>query len=132
MSSSFDCIVIGSGPGGYLTAIRAAQLRLKTAVIENDRVGGRCTNYACIPAKPVLRAADALSEIRDAHEFGITVGDSVVDFEAVMERRHKVVSTLAGGVTWLMKKNGIIHGPPTLSEAVMEAGRAADGWLIHG
>ena len=71
--SSYDCVVIGSGPGGYVAAIRAAQLGMKTAVIEKDRVGGRCLNYACIPAKAVLRVADVLSEIREAGEFGIKV-----------------------------------------------------------
>ena len=74
--SSYDCVVIGSGPGGYVAAIRAAQLGMKTAVIEKDRVGGRCLNYACIPAKAVLRVADVLSEVRDAAEFGITVSDA--------------------------------------------------------
>ena len=68
--SSYDCIVIGSGPGGYVAAIRAAQLGKKTAVVERDKVGGRCLNYACIPAKAVLRSADLLSEIREAGDFG--------------------------------------------------------------
>ena len=63
---SFDCVVIGSGPGGYVAAIRAAQLGMATAVVEKDAVGGRCLNYACIPAKAVLRSADVLSEVRDA------------------------------------------------------------------
>ena len=71
--SSYDCIVIGSGPGGYVTAIRAAQLGMKTAVVEKDKVGGRCLNYACIPAKAVLRAADLLTEIDEAGDFGIDV-----------------------------------------------------------
>ena len=70
----FDCVVIGSGPGGYVAAIRAAQLGMRTVVIEKDQVGGRCLNYACIPAKAVLRVADVLSEVRDAGEFGIKVG----------------------------------------------------------
>ena len=64
--SSYDCIVIGSGPGGYVAAIRAAQLGMKTAVVESDEIGGRCLNYACIPAKAVLRVADVLGEIREA------------------------------------------------------------------
>ena len=68
---SYDCIVLGSGPGGYVAAIRAAQLGMKTAVVEKDRVGGRCLNYACIPAKAVLRAADVLSEVEHAKGFGI-------------------------------------------------------------
>lgn len=105
--SSYDLIVIGSGPGGYVAAIRAAQLGLKTAVVEKDVIGGRCLNVACIPAKAVLRTADVLSEVRDADEFGITVGEPTVDFGAVTERRLKVIKTLTGGVSGLFKKNGI-------------------------
>ena len=71
--SSYDCIVIGAGPGGYVAAIRAAQLGKKTAVLEKDKVGGRCLNYACIPAKAVLRSADLLSEVREAGDFGLKV-----------------------------------------------------------
>ena len=80
MPEQYDCIVIGSGPGGYVAAIRAAQLGMKTAVVEKDKVGGRCLNYACIPAKAVLRVADILSEIDDADEFGIEVAGREVDF----------------------------------------------------
>ncbi len=105
--SSYDCIVIGSGPGGYVAAIRAAQLGMNTAVIENDRVGGRCLNYACIPAKAVLRVADVLTEVREAGDFGIKVADPEVDFDAVGARREKVITTLTGGVSGLFKKNGI-------------------------
>src|SRR3954470_23140115 len=105
--SSYDCIVIGSGPGGYVAAIRAAQLGMRTAVVESDRIGGRCLNYACIPAKAVLRVADVLGEIRDAGDFGITVGAPEVDFAAVGARRQKIVKTLTGGVAGLFKKNGI-------------------------
>ena len=105
--SSYDCIVIGSGPGGYVAAIRAAQLGMKTAVVEKDVIGGRCLNYACIPAKAVLRSADILTEVREAGEFGITVGEPEVDFGAISERRKKVVQTLTGGVAGLMKKNKI-------------------------
>jgi dihydrolipoamide dehydrogenase len=105
--SSYDCIVIGSGPGGYVAAIRAAQLGLKTAVVERDKVGGRCLNYACIPAKAVLRTADILSEIDEADEFGIDVSGREVDFGKVSERRMKVISTLTGGVAGLFKKNTI-------------------------
>jgi dihydrolipoamide dehydrogenase len=117
--SAYDCVVIGSGPGGYVTAIRAAQLGMKTAVIEKDRVGGRCLNYACIPAKAVLRSADILSEVRDAGEFGITVGEPTVDFAAISARREKVVKTLTGGVSGLFKKNGIelIEGEGALASA---------------
>jgi dihydrolipoyl dehydrogenase len=105
--TSYDCVVIGSGPGGYVAAIRAAQLGMKTAVIEKDVVGGRCLNYACIPAKAVLRVADVLSEIREAGDFGIKVGEPEVDFAGVSARRQKVIKTLTGGVSGLFKKNGI-------------------------
>jgi dihydrolipoamide dehydrogenase len=123
--NSYDCIVIGSGPGGYVAAIRAAQLGKKTAVVEKDKVGGRCLNYACIPAKAVLRSADLLSEIRDSDEFGLKVSGVEVDYPAVQARREKVVSTLTSGVAGLFKKNGIelIEG-----EAVLGArGDNSDG-----
>jgi dihydrolipoamide dehydrogenase len=105
--TAYDCVVIGSGPGGYVAAIRAAQLGMKTAVIEKDEVGGRCLNYACIPAKAVLRVADVLSEIREAGDFGIKVSEPEVDFAGVSARRQKVIKTLTGGVSGLFKKNGI-------------------------
>jgi len=115
--SAYDCIVIGSGPGGYVSAIRAAQLGMKTAIVENDVIGGRCLNYACIPAKAVLRVADILSEIDEASEFGITVPERSIDFAAVGERRRKVIKTLTGGVAGLMKKNKIdvIEGTASLT-----------------
>jgi dihydrolipoamide dehydrogenase len=116
-SSSYDCVVIGSGPGGYVAAIRAAQLGKKTAVVEKDKVGGRCLNYACIPAKAVLRSADLLSEIREAEEYGLKVSGVEVDYGAVQERRQKVVSTLTGGVSGLFKKSQIdlIEGEASLT-----------------
>jgi dihydrolipoamide dehydrogenase len=104
---SYDCLVIGAGPGGYVAAIRAAQLGMKTAVAERDKLGGRCLNYACIPAKAVLRTADILSEIREAGDYGIKVAEPEIDFNGVVARRDKVVSTLTGGVAGLMKKNKI-------------------------
>jgi dihydrolipoyl dehydrogenase len=117
--TSYDCIVIGSGPGGYVAAIRAAQLGKKTVVIEKDKVGGRCLNYACIPAKAVLRSADLLSEIREAGDFGLRVAGVEVDYAAVQARREKVVGTLTGGVDGLFKKNGVevIAGEATLAPA---------------
>ncbi len=117
--SSYDCIVIGSGPGGYVAAIRAAQLGFKTAVVEKDKVGGRCLNYACIPAKAVLRSADLLSEMRESEEFGLKLSGIEVDYPAIQERRAKVVSTLTSGVGGLFKKGGIelIEGEASLSSA---------------
>src|SRR2546428_3730110 len=104
---SFDCVVIGSGRGGYVAAIRAAQLGMKTAVVEKDRVGGRCLNYACIPAKSVLRAADVLTEAEGGKDLGIEVKGISVDFLGVSKHREKVVKTLTGGVAGLFKKNKI-------------------------
>src|SRR3979490_1542892 len=116
---SYDCIVIGSGPGGLVPAVRAAQLGKKTAVVERDKVGGRCLNYACIPAKALLRSADLLSEIRDAEEFGLKVDGVEVLYAAVQARRDKVVSTLTSGVAGLFKKGGIelIEGDAALNAA---------------
>ena len=124
MPEQYDCIVIGSGPGGYVAAIRAAQLGMKTAVVEKDKVGGRCLNYACIPAKAVLRVADILSEIDEADEFGIDVPSREVDFSKVSARREKVVKTLTGGVAGLMKKNKIdvIEGEASLSDGGVKVG----------
>src|ERR1039458_3670393 len=117
--STYDCVIIGSGAGGYVAAIRAAQLGMKTAVVEKDRVGGRCLNYACIPAKAVLRVADVLSEIREAGEFGIIVSEPQVDYAGVSARREKVITTLTGGVAGLLKKNKVevIEGEATLTGA---------------
>ncbi len=115
--SSYDLVVIGSGPGGYVAAIRAAQLGMKTAVVEKDRVGGRCLNYACIPAKAVLRVADIVSEIRDADEFGIRVAEPGIDYQGVSARRTKVITTLTSGVAGLLKKNSVdvIEGSASLA-----------------
>jgi dihydrolipoamide dehydrogenase len=125
MADSYDCVVIGSGPGGYVAAIRASQLGMKTAVVEKDRTGGRCLNYACIPAKAVLRVADVLSEIDHAGEFGISVSGREVDFDGVAKRRAKVIKTLVGGVGSLFKKNEVelVEGAGTLtSDANVKVG----------
>src|SRR5688500_3706310 len=134
MADSFDCIVIGSGPGGYVAAVRAAQLGMKTAVIEKDTVGGRCLNYACIPAKAVLRSADILSEIDEAGDFGITVDGRSVEFGKVSDRRKKVISTLTGGVSGLFKKNKIdyIEGfAAVTSDGNVKVGGNFDGTEIE-
>ncbi|MBD0280997.1 MAG: dihydrolipoyl dehydrogenase [Thermoleophilaceae bacterium] len=105
--SKYDCIVIGSGPGGYVAAIRAAQLGMKTAVVEKENVGGRCLNEACIPAKSILRVAEVMDEVRHAESFGITVNGSEFDYGGAAKHRDKVVKTLTGGVGMLFKKNKI-------------------------
>src|SRR5438270_790452 len=127
--SAYDCIVIGSGPGGYVAAIRAAQLGKTTAVIESDKVGGRCLNYACIPAKALLRSADVLSEIRDSEEYGLKVSGVQVDYAAVQARRERVVNTLTSGVAGLFRKHEIdlVEGRASLSA---DGGVSVDGEAI--
>jgi dihydrolipoamide dehydrogenase len=106
----FDVAIVGGGPGGYVAAIRARQLGMTTVLIEKDRIGGRCLNYACIPAKAVLRSADVLQEVRDATGFGVTLpaGEVGVDFAGVATRRDRVIRTLTGGVSGLMKKHAVL------------------------
>lgn len=118
MADSYDVIVVGSGPGGYVAAIRAAQLGLKTAVVERDDVvGGRCLNYACIPAKTLLRAAELLEEARNGAEQGVIAKDVSIDFPKLHERREAVRTTLTGGVAGLLKKNKVevIRGEGSLT-----------------
>src|SRR5918992_5723265 len=105
--SKYDCVVIGSGPGGYVGAIRAAQVGMKTAVVEKGDVGGRCLNEACIPAKAILRVADVLTEVTEAGSFGITTSGVEVDFAGAIGHRDRVIKTLTGGVRMLFEKNGI-------------------------
>src|ERR671923_1123676 len=105
--SSYDCVVIGSGPGGYVAAIRAAQLGMKTAVVEKGDVGGRCLNEACIPAKAMLRVAEVFTETQHAGDFGIQVEGASVDYSGATQHRDKVVKTLTSGVSMLFDKNKI-------------------------
>ena len=119
MADSYDVIVVGTGPGGYVAAIRAAQLGLKTAVVEKDDVvGGRCLNYACIPAKTLLRAAELLDDAKNGEEQGVIAKDVSIDFPKLHERREEVRKTLTGGVAGLFKKNEIevIEGEGELTE----------------
>ncbi len=103
----FDLIVVGAGPGGYVAAIRAAQLGLKTAIVEREHLGGVCLNWGCIPTKALLRSAEVKHLIDNAEEFGIKVGKPEVMLDKVIERSRKVSSQLAGGIKHLMKKNKV-------------------------
>jgi dihydrolipoamide dehydrogenase len=107
MPDTFDTIVIGGGPGGYVAAIRAAQLGQKTAVVERDKPGGRCLNYACIPAKTLLRTAEIYSEAKNGADLGIVTSDIKIDWEALGGRRAKVSETLSNGVEGLWQKNKV-------------------------
>ncbi|MAM62401.1 dihydrolipoyl dehydrogenase [Maritimibacter sp. UBA3975] len=105
--SSFDVIVVGSGPGGYVAAIRAAQLGLKTAVVERDHLGGICLNWGCIPTKALLRSAEVFHLMHRAKDFGLSVEKADYDLDKVVERSRGVAKQLSGGVAHLLKKNKV-------------------------
>lgn len=105
--ASFDVLVIGSGPGGYVAAIRASQLGLKTAVVEKESLGGICLNWGCIPTKALLKSAQVYEYIQHASDYGISVGSSKADFASVIKRSRGVADKMSKGVQFLMKKNKI-------------------------
>ena len=104
---NYDVVIIGSGPGGYVTAIRAAQLGFKTAVIEREHLGGICLNWGCIPTKALLRTAEIYRNIQNAEEFGIKVHGLEFDFQKVIERSRGISQQLSTGVGYLLKKNKV-------------------------
>ena len=104
---NYDLIVIGSGPGGYVAAIRASQLGLKTAVVEKENLGGICLNWGCIPTKALLKSAQVFEYINHASDYGITVGSSKADFGSIIKRSRGVADGMSKGVQFLMKKNKI-------------------------
>jgi dihydrolipoamide dehydrogenase len=105
--NSFDCIVIGAGPGGYVAAIRASQLGLKTAVIEREAPGGVCLNWGCIPSKALLKSAEIFNTIKHADQFGLNIEGLSYDFPAVVERSLNVVDRMTNGVQFLLRKNKV-------------------------
>ena len=105
----YNVVVLGSGPGGYVAAIRAGQLGLKTAIVERDELGGICLNWGCIPSKALLRNAEVLSLIQNADEFGISFDNLTHDFGKAIDRSRDVVGRLTRGVAMLLKKNKVEH-----------------------
>ncbi|NKD54229.1 MULTISPECIES: dihydrolipoyl dehydrogenase [unclassified Haematospirillum] len=105
--TSFDVVVVGGGPGGYVAAIRAAQLGLKTAVVEREHLGGICLNWGCIPTKALLRSADVYRTFRHAKEYGLAVQGATFDLQAIVKRSRGVASQLSSGVKHLLKKNKV-------------------------
>ncbi|GER60569.1 dihydrolipoyl dehydrogenase [Patiriisocius marinus] len=105
--SKYDVIVLGSGPGGYVTAIRASQLGLKTAVVEKESLGGVCLNWGCIPTKALLKSAQVFDYLKHASDYGLTVNEYDKDFTKVVERSRGVAEGMSNGVKFLMKKNKI-------------------------
>jgi dihydrolipoamide dehydrogenase len=110
MAEEFDVVVIGSGPGGYVAAIRAAQLKLKTACVEKGDLGGTCLNVGCIPSKALLHSTEFYAKCtHDAPSYGISIGELTCDFPKMMARKNSIVSSFQGGVAALFKKNGVKH-----------------------
>ena len=126
---NFDVIVLGSGPGGYVAAIRASQLGLKTAIIEREALGGICLNWGCIPTKALLKSASVFEYINHAKDYGIEVGAPKADFGAVVKRSRGVAEGMSKGVQFLMKKNKIevIMGTGKLKPGKKVAVTTADG-----
>jgi dihydrolipoamide dehydrogenase len=131
-SAQFDLVVVGTGPGGYVAAIRAAQLGLRTAVVEKDELGGTCLNWGCIPTKAWVVTAHLLEQIRRAKEYGIEVGEPKVRWDWLLERKNKVVKLLTGGVGALLKGRQVeivrgrarLAGPNRVVVAKKEGGAA--------
>lgn len=127
--SKFDVIVLGSGPGGYVTAIRASQLGLKTAIVEKESLGGVCLNWGCIPTKALIKSAQVFDYLKHAEDYGLKVDNYDKDFDAVVNRSRNVADTMSKGVQFLMKKNKIevIFGYGTLKKGKQVAVTAEDG-----
>lgn len=126
---NFDVIVIGSGPGGYVTAIRASQLGLKTAIVERESLGGVCLNWGCIPTKALLKSAQVFEYINHADDYGISVKGAKHDFGAVVKRSRDVAAGMSKGVQFLMKKNKItvIEGTGSLGRGKKVRVKTEDG-----
>ncbi len=118
MANSYDVIIIGGGPGGYVAAIRAAQLGLKAAVVEREHLGGICLNWGCIPTKALLRSAEIYDHMGHADSFGLSAGKIGFDVEKIVKRSRGVSGQLSGGVGFLLKKNkvDVIWGEATISK----------------
>jgi dihydrolipoamide dehydrogenase len=134
ITEKFDTIVIGGGPGGYVAAIRSAQLGRRTALVERDKAGGRCLNYACIPAKTMLRTAGLYDELRGAAELGVVARDLAIDWDALGRRRAAVSEKVSNGVSFLWRKNKVVviegEGSLTADGDVAVAGDVYEAGLV--
>ena len=122
MADTFDVIIIGSGPGGYVTAIRAAQLGMKVAIVERELLGGICLNWGCIPTKALLKSGEIYEQLDHLADYGLKVEKRGFDFDAVVQRSRKVAAQLNAGVTFLMKKHKI---EVIMGSAKLEKGQGA-------
>ena len=129
MAEAFDIAVIGGGPGGYVAAIRAAQLGMKTVVIEREHLGGICLNWGCIPTKALLRTAEVLTLVKHAEEFGLKANGVTFDLAKVIGRSRQVAGKLSSGVAFLLKKHkvAVIDGTARLKGKGVIAVKGKDG-----
>src|SRR5271168_2654105 len=104
MAETFDLVIIGSGPGGYVAAIRAGQLGLKTAIVERENLGGICLNWGCIPTKALLKSGEVYEGLSHLADYGLAAQERSYDFPRVIERSRKIAHQLSAGVAFLMKK----------------------------
>ena len=123
----YDLIIIGSGPGGYVAAIRAAQLKMKVAVVEKSELGGVCLNWGCIPTKAMLKSAEVYDHMRHASEYGLSVkGEITADLPAIVSRSRAVADGMSKGIQFLFRKNNINHiagfGRLTAKDTVITTG----------
>ena len=123
MNNNYDLIVLGSGPGGYVAAIRAAQLGQKVAIIERESLGGICLNWGCIPTKALLKSASVFDYLKHAADYGIEVGDAKIDFTKMIMRSRNVAEGMSKGIQFLMKKNKI--------EVLMGTGKLLKGKKVQ-
>ena len=129
----FDVVVVGGGPGGYPAAIRAAQVGLRTALVEKERPGGVCLNWGCIPTKAMLRSAEVLETMQHSAEYGVLADNVRLDYPTVLKRKERVVKTLTDGVAKLLKANGVtvvggharFTGPTSLEVVAVGVGRGS-------
>ena len=126
---NYDIIVIGSGPGGYVAAIRVAQLGFKTAIIERESLGGICLNWGCIPTKALLKSAQVFEYLNHAADYGINVQGGEADFDAIVKRSRGVAEGMSKGIQFLMKKNKIdvINGTANIKKGGKIDVKGADG-----
>ena len=129
MASKYDLIVIGSGPGGYVAAIRASQLGMKVGVVERSELGGICLNWGCIPTKALLKSAQVFEYINHAQDYGVEVKGAKADFDAMIKRSRDVAGGMSKGIQFLFKKNNIDHiaGHGTIKKGKKVEVKAADG-----
>ena len=130
---NYDIIVIGSGPGGYVTAIRASQLGLKTAIVERESLGGICLNWGCIPTKALLKSANVYEYLTHAKDYGINVSEASADFDAMISRSRNVANGMSTGIQFLMKKNKIdvINGQGKIAQGKKVMVTSEDGTITE-